>query len=151
MESELEMTVEWTVEGDLFEGCNCNLLCPCHVSFRQPPTNGYFLTYYPNLVIPIRWNMAQANICIPEAAGRTRVYHMSYFHRHAPKSDAFADYHQRIVGGFTKVRAEDGRAVEAVQKARHSPAYQSHYYAPFWDAPHHPFNTLVADDLARDG
>ncbi len=35
------MAEEWTAEGDLFEGCNCNLLCPCHVSFRQPPTNGH--------------------------------------------------------------------------------------------------------------
>ncbi|PKB71099.1 MAG: hypothetical protein BZY87_07165 [SAR202 cluster bacterium Io17-Chloro-G6] len=35
------MAEEWTAEGDLFEGCNCNLLCPCHVSFRQPPTKGY--------------------------------------------------------------------------------------------------------------
>ncbi len=35
------MAVEWTAQGDLFEGCNCNLLCPCHVTFRQPPTMGY--------------------------------------------------------------------------------------------------------------
>lgn len=35
------MTQEWWAEGELFEGCNCNLLCPCHISFRQPPTNGY--------------------------------------------------------------------------------------------------------------
>ena len=35
------MDVEWNAQGDLFEGCNCNLLCPCHVSFRQPPTYGY--------------------------------------------------------------------------------------------------------------
>ena len=34
------MSESWWVEGELFEGCNCNLLCPCHVSFRQPPTNG---------------------------------------------------------------------------------------------------------------
>ena len=32
---------KWWAEGDLFEGCNCNLLCPCHITFRQPPTNGY--------------------------------------------------------------------------------------------------------------
>ena len=31
----------WWAEGDLFEGCNCNLLCPCHITFRQPPTKGY--------------------------------------------------------------------------------------------------------------
>ena len=34
------MSDSWWVEGELFEGCNCNLLCPCHISFRQPPTNG---------------------------------------------------------------------------------------------------------------
>lgn len=35
------MAEEWTAEGELFEGCNCNLLCPCHVSFRQPATNAH--------------------------------------------------------------------------------------------------------------
>ncbi len=35
------MKQSWWAEGDLFEGCNCNLLCPCHITFRQPPTNGY--------------------------------------------------------------------------------------------------------------
>lgn len=117
----------------------------------QPPVNGYFLTYYPNLVMPVRWNMARANICLPERAGRTRIYHMSYFHRDAPQAESFAAYHQRIVAGFTQVYAEDGRAVEAVQKGRASPAYGQHYYAPFWDALHHHLNVLVADDLARDG
>ena len=32
------MTQQWRLEGDLFEGCNCDLLCPCHVSFRQKAT-----------------------------------------------------------------------------------------------------------------
>ncbi len=76
---------------------------------------------------------------------------MSYFHEDAPKSEAFTAYHERIVGGFSQVYAEDGRAVEAVQKGRNSPAYQRHYYAPFWDGTHHHLNILVADDLARDG
>jgi hypothetical protein len=35
------MAEKWTAQGDLFEGCNCDLLCPCHVSFRQPPTQGF--------------------------------------------------------------------------------------------------------------
>ena len=35
------MAIEWNAEGDLFEGCSCNLLCPCHVSFRQPATNDF--------------------------------------------------------------------------------------------------------------
>ena len=35
------MSERWWAEGELFEGCNCFLLCPCHISFRQPPSNGY--------------------------------------------------------------------------------------------------------------
>ncbi len=35
------MKQSWWAEGELFEGCNCNLLCPCHITFRQSPTNGY--------------------------------------------------------------------------------------------------------------
>ncbi len=34
------MNQSWWVEGELFEGCSCFLLCPCHISFRQPPTRG---------------------------------------------------------------------------------------------------------------
>lgn len=28
----------WWLEGDLLDACNCELLCPCHISFRQKPT-----------------------------------------------------------------------------------------------------------------
>ncbi len=28
----------WQLEGDLLDMCNCELLCPCHVSFRQKST-----------------------------------------------------------------------------------------------------------------
>jgi hypothetical protein len=30
----------WSAAGSLFEGCNCELLCPCHVSFQQKPSYG---------------------------------------------------------------------------------------------------------------
>ncbi len=30
--------ISWQVEGDLLDMCNCELLCPCHVSFRQKST-----------------------------------------------------------------------------------------------------------------
>jgi len=31
----------WWVAGSLFEGCNCELLCPCHVSFQQRASYGF--------------------------------------------------------------------------------------------------------------
>ena len=30
--------LKWWAEGDLLDACNCELLCPCHVSFRQKAT-----------------------------------------------------------------------------------------------------------------
>ena len=30
--------LNWWAEGDLLDACNCELLCPCHVSFRQKAT-----------------------------------------------------------------------------------------------------------------
>ncbi len=32
-------TLDWWAEGDLFEGCNCNVVCPCHADFRQNSTH----------------------------------------------------------------------------------------------------------------
>ncbi len=32
-------TAAWWAEGDLFEGCNCNVVCPCHADFRQNSTH----------------------------------------------------------------------------------------------------------------
>ena len=29
---------KWEVTGDLFEGCNCQMICPCHFSFKQRQT-----------------------------------------------------------------------------------------------------------------
>ena len=30
---------DWMLEGDYFEGCNCNSVCPC--IFLQDPDEGY--------------------------------------------------------------------------------------------------------------
>ena len=29
---------KWEAAGDLFEGCNCQMICPCHFSFKQRQT-----------------------------------------------------------------------------------------------------------------
>ena len=31
-------SAQWWAQGDLLDACNCELLCPCHVSFRQAAT-----------------------------------------------------------------------------------------------------------------
>lgn len=115
----------------------------------KPPAHGYFITYFPNLVMPFRRNMFRVNICLPEGPARTRLLHCGYFHPDAPGHPEFPDYHRTLVGRYRTAYAEDGAAVEAVQRARHSPAWTQHFYAPFWDIQHHHLNRLVADDLMR--
>lgn len=115
---------------------------------ESPPQRGYFITYYPNVVISIRPDMMRLNICVPESAGLTRIFHCGYFHPDAPSHPDFKSFHQRIVSGSWEAYREDGLIVEAVQKARRSPVWVQHFFAPFWDDLHYALTNLVVDDLA---
>lgn len=113
----------------------------------RPPRKGYFITYYPNIVIPIRHGLFRVNICLPEAPDRTRILHCGFMHPNVGAWDGFSAFRTKVAAGYKEVYAEDGRAVEAVQAARRSPVWRQHYYAPFWDSQHYHLNKLVAADL----
>ena len=42
---------------------------------------------------------------------------------------------------------EDNRICESVQRARRSPAVNSQFYSPFWDAMHYTLSNLILDKL----
>ena len=44
-------------------------------------------------------------------------------------------------------RKEDNLICESIQRARHSPAVDSQFYSPFWDAMHYTLNNLIMDKL----
>lgn len=114
----------------------------------RPPRNGYFATLFPNLVVPVRLNMFRLNICLPETPDRTRLLHCSFVHPRAVAAPGFAAFHEALVERFHTAYREDAVVIEAVQRARRSPVYTQHYYAPFWDAQHHHLNRLVIDRLS---
>jgi hypothetical protein len=58
-----------------------------------------------------------------------------------------AEEREQVVDHYAGAQEEDGAICEAVQKARRSPVYRDHFYAPFWDQLHHRFNQLLVDDL----
>ena len=113
-----------------------------------PPSKGYFVTLYPNIAMPIRVNMFRLGICLPEAPGRSRILHCGNFHPDAAASVDFAAYHGGLAERYARVYDEDRIAIEAVQRARTSPVWRQHFYAPFWDELHYGLNNLVADDLS---
>ena len=119
-----------------------------HLGRRGPPSKGYFVTLYPNIAMPIRVNMFRLGICLPEAPDRSRILQCGNFHPAATASADFAAYHRGLAERYDKVYDEDRIAIEAVQRARASPVWRQHFYAPFWDELHYGLGNLVADDLS---
>lgn len=118
------------------------------MSTTAPPRKGYFITLFPNVVMPIQMNMFRLNICLPEGPGQTRVLHCSFMRPNAVAVPDFAAYHLSLVELFHQAYREDAVAIEAIQRARRSPVFTQHFYSPFWDAQHHHFNRLVMDQMS---
>ena len=120
-----------------------------HAGVRRehPPETGYFATLYPNLVVPVLDAMVKVNICLPRAPDETFLQHLSFYHPDALARADFLDVEREVREMFHEVYREDQMAIEAVQRARGSPAWRQHFYAPFWDEQHHYLNQLVLADL----
>jgi len=118
-------------------------------SRTRPPAHGYFVTLYPNVAMPIRVNTFRLEVCLPETPGRSRILQCGSFHREAQASPDFAAYHRGLAERYAQVFEEDRIAIEAVQRARGSPVWRQHFYAPFWDELHYAMNKLVANDVSR--
>jgi len=113
----------------------------------RPPQKGYFLTLYPNLVVPVMNAALRTNICLPQSPGLTRILHCGWFHPDALADPQFETLRTSLRDTFHEAYREDGRVIEAVQRGRRSPVSGQHFYAPFWDEQHHHFNNLILDDL----
>ena len=107
------------------------------------------MSLYPNVAMPIRVNTFRLEVCLPETPGRSRILQCGSFHRDAPASPDFPAYHRGLAERYAQVFDEDRIAIEAVQRARGSPVWRQHFYAPFWDELHYSMSNLVADDVSR--
>ena len=114
------------------------------------PELGYFSTIYPNINVPLLDSMIKINIVIPVAPGETRLQHLRFYRPEALACDNFQAEEAAVQKVFHVFHMEDKVAIESVQQARHSPVWQQHFYAPFWDTLHHYFNQLVMKDMAAE-
>ena len=113
------------------------------------PDYGFFTTLFPNINVPLLDSMIKVNLVLPETPGKTVLKHLRFYCPEALDKDNFLEEEQAVQTLFDVVHYEDQLAIEAVQQARHSPAWQQHFYAPFWDTLHHRFNQLVMIDLEK--
>jgi choline monooxygenase len=114
---------------------------------ETPPSKGYFGSLFPNLHVGALGTMIHFIIGIPVGPGRTKTTRAQFYDREIANNADLAEMREQTLMGLHHAGAEDSRIVEAVQKARRSPAFDSQFYSPFWDAMHHRFTNLVLDAL----
>ncbi len=136
-----------TDSGETYD--EMNLPMAGHNPARQPNV-GFFSTIYPNLNVPLLDAMIKVNIAIPVAPGRTDLMHLRFYRPEALTCDNFQEEEAAVQDMFDIIHYEDQLAIEAVQKARSSPVWRQHFYAPRWDALHHGFNQLVMTDMEME-
>ena len=71
----------------------------------------------------------------------------TYFDRDGATDPAHLKDRQRALRAGILARKEDNRICESVQRARRSPAVDSQFYSPFWDAMHYTLSNLILDKL----
>jgi choline monooxygenase len=114
-----------------------------------PVTMSYILNIYPNSTFLAFPTHVRMRILIPESAGNSQWLMASYYADGSAGDPRYLEMRNKSVAGSCRAGLEDDAVCEAVQRARRSPAYSSHYYSPFWDKMHYDFNIMVLDDLER--
>jgi choline monooxygenase len=114
-----------------------------------PVTTSYILNIYPNATVLAFPTHVRMSILVPEDVGNSKWLIASYYADGSARDPAYKQMRERSFEGSARARIEDDRVCEAVQRARRSPAYRTHFYSPYWDQMHYDFNKMVLNDLER--
>jgi choline monooxygenase len=115
----------------------------------SPVTTSYILNIYPNATFLAFPTHVRISILVPEDVDNSRWLIASYYADGSARDPAYKQIRERSFEGSARARVEDDRVCEAVQRARRSPAYRTHFYSPYWDQMHYDFNKMILNDLER--
>ena len=104
---------------------------------------------YPNWVTTVLGDAARIAFFLPEGPETGTQWVATMFDRDGASDPALLGDRKQSAKAGIKARVEDNRICESIQRARHSPAVDSQFYAPFWDAMHYTMNNLILDNLER--
>lgn len=102
---------------------------------------------YPNWVTTMLGDTARIAIFLPDGPERGTQVVATFFDRDGAVDPALLKDRQRALRAGILAREEDNRICESVQRARRSPAVESQFYSPFWDAMHYTLSNLILDKL----
>ena len=105
---------------------------------------------FPNWVTTVLGDAARLSIFLPTGPGQGTQWVATFFDRDgAYDSELVVDRMQSARKGI-QARKEDNLICESIQRARQSPAVNTQYYSPFWDAMHYTLTNLILDCLERE-
>jgi len=104
---------------------------------------------YPNWVTTVLQDAARIAFFLPEGPETGTQWVATFFDRDGASDPALLGDRKQSQRAGLKARMEDNRICESIQRARHSPAVESQFYSPFWDAMHHTMTNLILDNLER--
>jgi choline monooxygenase len=115
----------------------------------KPSQRNAIINVYPNWALTVLNQYARITINQPVAVDRCEQSIVTYFDGdQATDPDPEMVVHRnRAASGGVVAREEDNAIAESVQRARQSPAFDSHSYSTFWDRPHYALTNLLADRI----
>ena len=115
----------------------------------EPCRRNAIINVFPNWVLTVLNQYARITINQPVAVDRCEQSIVTFF-----DSDQATDpdpdlvvHRNRAARNGVVAREEDNAIVESIQRARQSPAFDSHFYSHFWDRPHYALTNLLADRI----
>ncbi|MEM7292690.1 MAG: SRPBCC family protein [Pseudomonadota bacterium] len=102
---------------------------------------------FPNWVTTVLGNAARIALFLPEGPESGTQVVATMFDESAASDPAMLGERLQSVKSGLLARHEDNRICESIQRARHSPAINSQFYSPFWDAMHYTLSNLVLNRL----
>ena len=90
---------------------------------------------------------ARITINMPVAVDTCAQSIATFYHSDQACDPALVAQRNVAARGGVLAREEDNAIVESIQRARHSPAFDTHFFSPFWDRPHYVLTRLFADRI----
>ena len=125
----------------------------------KPSRRNAIINMFPNWALTVLNQYARVTINQPVAVDRCEQSIVTFFDGDQASDPELVAHPSRIrrpmgekqrnraARGGVVAREEDNAIVESIQRARRSPAFDSHFYSHFWDRPHYTLSNLLADRI----
>ncbi len=106
------------------------------------------MTLYPNTNISLFPNFLLITVLSPHAADSTGYDTILRIPQSVDQDSRYFDKCEfMLLNDWGYARNEDAEVLKRVQQGRHSPAYDQHFFSPFWESMSHGFCNRILDDL----